>query len=224
MNMINNIFSIFDPSTSRYSIIWPIILISFIPLMNKILLIKHKIKTLIYTVNQQINKEINQLLEKRKKISPDIIRKVFIFIIVCNLIAIIPFNFTRTAHISISFSIRLRLWVSVVVFGWTNHFKKIIVHLTPTGTPNSLINFMVLIEIVRIIIRPITLSIRLSANIVAGHLLISLLSNFSIRNKTYIILSYPIIIALTTLELIVAIVQAYVFITLVTLYQNENIA
>jgi F-type H+-transporting ATPase subunit a len=91
----------------------------------------------------------------------------------------------------------------------------------PQGTPTFLINFIVLIEIIRILIRPITLSVRLTANILAGHLLISLLRNFIMRRNFFgIILLLPFI--LTVLERAVAFIQAYVFVTLVTLYATEN--
>jgi len=80
---------------------------------------------------------------------------------------------------------------------------------------------MVLIEIVRNIIRPITLSVRLSANIVAGHLLIRLLGNFSLISKTNLLSSSITLLALTGLEIGVALIQAYVFITLITLYSTE---
>jgi len=95
--------------------------------------------------------------------------------------------------------------------------------LVPQGTPSFLINFIVLIELTRTIIRPITLCVRLTANIVAGHLLITLLNNFLIQRRIpafFFIRATPFI--LTVLERAVAFIQAYVFVTLVTLYANEN--
>jgi F-type H+-transporting ATPase subunit a len=95
-------------------------------------------------------------------------------------------------------------------------------HLLPQGTPNALIIFIVIIEIVRNIIRPITLCVRLTANLIAGHLLISLLGDaltqLPILNR---ILTLPVPIALTILERAVSFIQAYVFITLITLYTTE---
>jgi F-type H+-transporting ATPase subunit a len=79
----------------------------------------------------------------------------------------------------------------------------------------------VLIELISNIIRPITLSVRLSANIVAGHLLISLLGNFSLISTTNIIISSSVLLMLRILEIAVSIIQAYVFITLITLYSTE---
>jgi F-type H+-transporting ATPase subunit a len=95
-------------------------------------------------------------------------------------------------------------------------------HLVPQGTPAALIIFIVMIELTRNIIRPITLCVRLTANLIAGHLLISLLGNalVSIRTPTNI-LAMPIPLILTILESAVACIQAYVFITLITLYTTE---
>lgn len=94
-------------------------------------------------------------------------------------------------------------------------------HLVPIGTPLLLMNFMVLIEIVSNIIRPITLSVRLCANIVAGHLLLRLLRNFSLIRINHIIYSFLGLIILGVLEIAVALIQGYVFITLISLYSTE---
>lgn len=172
----------------------------------------------------KIEKEVKELIQyKTKKYSQKIITKTFIMLIILNTIALIPFNFTPTAHLSISITISLTIWLSVLGWGLINSFKKIILHLTPMGTPNSLINFIVLIESVRNLIRPITLSVRLSANIVAGHLLIALLANFSLISPINTSITYIFIIILTILEIIVSLIQAYVIRTLISLYHNERI-
>jgi len=102
----------------------------------------------------------------------------------------------------------------------TNNF---LIHLVPQGTPSFLINFMVLIELTRTLIRPITLCVRLTANIVAGHLLITLLNNFLISNGFFMFFTIGLTpFVLTVLERAVAFIQAYVFVTLITLYANET--
>lgn len=213
----------FDPSSSFFYANWTIIL-TFVMIigLNKLNKLNSKIEIAKKNIIAFIVKEINQLIEKKHKISNSLLIKVFIAILVINIVAIFPFNFTPTAHISIRFTLRLTIWASTLFFGWGNNFKKMIIHLTPLRTPNLLINFIVLIEIVRIIIRPITLSIRLSANIVAGHLLISLLSSYSLRTINNTLLSMLFIATLIILEVGVALIQAYVLITLLLLYQNET--
>jgi len=98
-----------------------------------------------------------------------------------------------------------------------------LIHTIPIGTPLALINFIFIIEIVRNIIRPITLSVRLTANIVAGHLLMLLLSNFSLSSFNNIIISSIPMLILSLLEMAVSLIQAYVFVTLISLYINETI-
>jgi F-type H+-transporting ATPase subunit a len=102
-----------------------------------------------------------------------------------------------------------------------NNSKSIMAHLVPIGTPFLLINFMVLIEVVSNVIRPLTLSVRLCANMVAGHLLLRLLRNFSLNGFNHILYSFLGLIILGVLEMAVALIQGYVFITLVSLYSTE---
>jgi F-type H+-transporting ATPase subunit a len=116
----------------------------------------------------------------------------------------------------------LPLWFRFILYGWINNTNHIFAHLVPQRTPTALIPFMVLIESIRNVIRPITLSVRLIANIVAGHLLITLLGNQTAVASNVILLSLIVTqILLLTLESAVAIIQAYVFAVLTTLYSRE---
>ena len=222
MIMINNMFSIFDPSSSNISAGWAIIIVPLIVVKNSPNKKLEKDSAIIGSLTVFVEKELSQLIRKNLKITSIILLSLFTTLLIINFNAIFPFNFTPTAHISVRFTIRIRIWLSTIMFGWKNQFKNIITHLTPLGTPNALINFIVIIEIIRRIIRPITLSIRLSANMVAGHLLIALLSSFSLRSAKNITISAGPIVCLIALEMAVALVQAYVFITLLALYQNET--
>lgn len=220
--MINNLFSIFDPSSSYIKLNWLIILIPLLIIIKIIKKLNRNIKNLIILIKKTILIEIQPLISKlNKKGITRIFRSIFILICIRNLLAIIPFNFTISAHIIISFPLALIIWIRIILFGWINNSKNIIAHSVPNGTPLVLINFIVLIELTRNLIRPITLAIRLSANIVAGHLLLRLLANFAIIRNSNMLLSSPIIIIIIILELAVSIIQAYVFITLLTLYSTE---
>jgi len=109
-----------------------------------------------------------------------------------------------------------------MLFGWVNNTNHIFAHLVPQSTPSALMPFIVLIESIRNVIRPITLSVRLIANIVAGHLLITLLGNQTAVASNIILFSLIITqILLLTLERAVAIIQSYVFAVLTTLYSSE---
>jgi len=150
---------------------------------------------------------------------------VFFFIIFSNFIGLIPYIFTRTRHLSITLVLALPIWLGTILFSIIFQYNRLLAHLVPLGTPSFLMPIIVIIETVRNIIRPITLSIRLAANIVAGHLLLTLLGSQG-PNVSIIIIIILIIrlILLLMLEVAVACIQSYVFTILSSLYLNELIS
>lgn len=222
--MINNLFSIFDPSTSPYlSINWftPLLCIRILPLIfwltpSNITLVWIKI---ILTLKIEINAIIKNNLMKNSFL----IISVLILIILTNFFRLTPYIFTNTAHLTISLSLSLPLWVGFIIFGWSQHTQKIFTHLVPQGTPPILIPFMVLIETTRNVIRPLTLAVRLTANIIAGHLLLTLLSSTGPSLNLFLLIIMLITqCLLLRLEIRVALIQAYVFSILRTLYCSET--
>lgn len=147
---------------------------------------------------------------------------LLILIIITNFLGLFPYIFTLRRHMVFRLRFSLVLWFSYIIYGFVLNSQNIIAHILPIGTPKVLIVFIILIETIRNIIRPITLSIRLSANIIAGHLLLTLLGNQGniINNKTNLIIINTQIVLLV-LELAVAIIQGYVFIILISLYTTE---
>nr|AVN67810.1 ATP synthase F0 subunit 6 [Ischnoptera bilunata] len=224
--MMTNLFSVFDPSTSfsNISLNWistPLGLLLIptsywlIPsrhfiLWNKILLTLHKeFKTLIGYSN--INKG-----------SSFIFISLFSIIMFNNFLGLFPYIFTSTSHMTMTLSLALPLWLSFMVFGWINNTQHMFAHLVPQGTPPVLMPFMVCIETISNIIRPGTLAVRLAANMIAGHLLLTLLGNTGPHLTTpLLMLLISTQIALLVLESAVAIIQSYVFAVLSTLYSSE---
>jgi len=148
--------------------------------------------------------------------------RFFFFIFFCNLIGLAPYIFTRSSHISFTLTLALPIWIGSIVFSIKNQYNRLFAHLVPRGTPVALIPVMVIIETVRNVIRPGTLSIRLAANIVAGHLLLTLLGSQGPAVRGLIILGLIVsLVLLLCLELAVACIQAYVFTILRSLYLNE---
>jgi len=220
--MIINLFSSFDPSTSNYlRINW---ISSFIPILILPIIywnFPSRIQYLINIIFKYINKEISNNISNSSQKIILIFSCLFWFIIINNLIGLYPYIFTSTSHLSLTLIITLPLWTILIIFGWFNKTSIIFSHLVPNGTPIILASFIVLIETTRNIIRPITLSVRLRANIIAGHLLLTLLRNISENIPLIYILTIPILIILLILEYAVAIIQRYVFITLLSLYLTE---
>jgi len=220
--MIINLFSIFDPYTSQYFYFnWNILVIITLFFIYNYWLIPSRNQYLFYKLRKFICDECKNNLIKNNNKFILLIYLLFLFIIISNLLGLYPYIFTRTSHILISLSLALRFWLTFIIFGWIKFTNHIFSHLVPLGTPINLAIFIVFIERIRLIIRPITLSVRLTANIIAGHLLLSLLRNLRENSILIIIPNSILIIILLCLEYAVAIIQRYVFITLVSLYLNE---
>lgn len=221
--MINNLFSIFDPSTSTwFSLNWlTIILIiilypSYFWISPSIFIISWKI--LLKKFFQEI---INNLKSfKLKNIL--VFASLFVCILFANLMGLLPYVFTASSHLIFTMYLSFPIWLSLIIFRLLNKFDKFISHLVPLGSPIFLSSFMVLIETVRNLIRPITLSVRLTANIISGHLLIHLLSSILRLGKFYFFLRIPFMLILLVLETAVALIQSFVFVVLLTLYINET--
>ena len=147
---------------------------------------------------------------------------LFSLILFNNFLGLFPYIFTRTSHLTITLTLALPLWISFIIYGWVNHTQHIFAHLVPQGTPAVLMPFIVCIETIRNVIRPGTLAVRLTANIIAGHLLLTLIGNTG-NSLSLIIINFLIIgqIALLMLEFAVSIIQSYVFAVLSTLYSRE---
>ena len=222
--MIINLFRIFDSSTSiNLSINWisSIYLLLLLPNIYWVLISLYSIFLkiiLLLLVN-----EFKILIKlKINKINIILIISLFIIIILNNLIGLYSYIFTSSSHLIFSLTFSIILWISFILFGWLKNFNNIFIHLVPQGTPVVLIPFIVLIERIRNVILPWTLAILLSANIIAGHLLITLIRNNG--NKLILLILLIILLIqnlLIILELAVSMIQAYVFTVLRTLYIRE---
>lgn len=155
-----------------------------------------------------------------------ILISLIIFIGSTNLLGLLPHSFTPTTQLSINLGIAIPLWAGAVITGFRHKTKASLAHFLPQGTPIPLIPILVIIETISLFIQPIALAVRLTANITAGHLLIHLIGGAtlvltSISPPTAII-TFIILILLTILEFAVALIQAYVFTLLVSLYLHDN--
>lgn len=221
--MIANLFSIFDPSTNNFlSINWMSNLLNLILSPIIFWLVPSRINIAPIYLRKIIILEIKPLLiNKINYINCLILNSLFFYIFLNNFLRLFPYIFPINRHITVTLSLSITFWFRMILFTILKNIYNIFIHLTPQGTPTILIPFIVIIETIRNFIRPITLAIRLSANIIAGHLLITL-----IRNSTNNIITITIIIILVQsllilLELAISIIQAYVFSILITLYLRE---
>nr|YP_009536311.1 ATP synthase F0 subunit 6 [Rhipicentor nuttalli]AYN50576.1 ATP synthase F0 subunit 6 [Rhipicentor nuttalli] len=221
--MMNNLFMIFDPSTSsQFSwnwlslMIWLILFPYSYWMSSSIFLISWK------NLLEKFFQEIKNNLKISKMKNCFMITTFFIFILMMNFIGLLPYVFTPTSHLIVSMFLAFPLWMSLIIFTLLNKFNMIMCHLVPMGSPVYLSFFMVLIETVSNLIRPITLSVRLTANMISGHLLIHLLSSISIFGHLFLIMCLPLMLLLLVLETAVALIQSFVFVILISLYVNES--
>lgn len=131
-----------------------------------------------------------------------------------------PFVFTTSSHLTFSLSVGLPIWLRVILTGWMK-YNEIFSHLVPLGCPLVLMPFIVLIETISLVIRPLTLSIRLIANLTAGHIIIVLLGVGALKNLLIFHLSVLRELVILVLEIAVAFIQPYVFFILLVLYTQE---
>nr|BAV72100.1 ATPase subunit 6 [Puntius titteya] len=150
-----------------------------------------------------------------------------LFLITINMLGLLPYTFTPTAQLSFSMGFAVPLWLATVIIGMRNQPTIALGHLLPEGTPVPLIPVLIIIETISLFIRPLALGVRLTANLTAGHLLIQL-----IATAVYVLLSMmptvaaltaTVLFLLTLLEVAVAMIQAYVFVLLLSLYLQENV-
>lgn len=222
--MITNLFSSFDPLSrlANLPLNWAstALALLFIPYLYWAMPSRASLAWSSLTLT--LHKELKILLGPANPGGTLVFVSLFRLIMFNNFLGLIPYIFTRTRHLVITLSLALPLWLTSIVFGWLNHTKHIFAHLVPSGTPIPLTPLMVLIETVRNIIRPGTLAVRLAANIIAGHLLLTLLGNTGPAwSKTLLPILLFSQLLLLILESAVAIIQSYVFAALTTLYTRE---
>jgi ATP synthase subunit 6 len=155
-----------------------------------------------------------------------LIHQIFFIVIVLNLIGLFPYTFRITRHLLFTLRIGLPIWILLIISRAIKSIKATIAHLLPEGAPDWLNPFLVLIESSRIIVRPITLSFRLAANISAGHIVLGLIGIYAAaawfnRLSVFLILLI-LIIGYLLFEVAICLIQGYIFFLLLTLYANDH--
>nr|NP_073669.1 ATP synthase F0 subunit 6 [Polymixia japonica]NP_443507.1 ATP synthase F0 subunit 6 [Polymixia lowei]WMI35331.1 ATP synthase F0 subunit 6 [Polymixia lowei]BAB20738.1 ATPase subunit 6 [Polymixia japonica]BAB70136.1 ATPase subunit 6 [Polymixia lowei] len=152
---------------------------------------------------------------------------LMIFLITINMLGLLPYTFTPTTQLSLNMGFAVPLWLATVIIGMRNQPTHALGHLLPEGTPTLLIPVLIIIETISLFIRPLALGVRLTANLTAGHLLIQLIATAAFvllpLMPTVAILTATLLFLLTLLEVAVAMIQAYVFVLLLSLYLQENV-
>nr|AKA97962.1 ATPase subunit 6 [Chloropicus namaquus]AQS27673.1 ATP6 [Chloropicus namaquus] len=224
--------SFFDQFTSPCLLGVPLILLS--TLFPTLLLpspgnrwVTNRLSTLQSWCIDLITKQLMTPLNKNGHKWALILTSLMILLLSINLLGLLPYTFTPTTQLSMNMALAFPLWLATLLTGLRNQPSASLGHLLPEGTPTPLIPALILIETTSLLIRPLALGVRLTANLTAGHLLIQLISTASTALLSIMpaisILTTIILLLLTILEVAVAMIQAYVFVLLLSLYLQENI-
>nr|YP_009561208.1 ATP synthase F0 subunit 6 [Chloris sinica]QAR49183.1 ATP synthase F0 subunit 6 [Chloris sinica ussuriensis]ACH82116.1 ATPase subunit 6 [Chloris sinica]ADY15520.1 ATP synthase F0 subunit 6 [Chloris sinica]AIU45086.1 ATP synthase F0 subunit 6 [Chloris sinica]QAR49170.1 ATP synthase F0 subunit 6 [Chloris sinica] len=224
--------SFFDQFSSPSLLGIPLILISMtfpallIPSLDN-RWITNRLSTLQLWFINLVTKQLMMPLDKKGHKWALILTSLMIFLLLINLLGLLPYTFTPTTQLSMNLALAFPLWLATLLTGLRNQPSATLGHLLPEGTPTPLIPALILIETTSLLIRPLALGVRLTANLTAGHLLIQLISTATMALFTTMpvvsLLTLLILLLLTILEVAVAMIQAYVFVLLLSLYLQENI-
>ena len=197
------------------------ILIAFNLGAKKKSIIPDKIQLLSELSYSFVSKMISDTAGAKAKPYFAFIFSLFMFVLFCNMFGMIPYSFTVTSHIIVTFVLAAFIFIGVTIIGFLKHGLGYLKLFVPSGVPIILLPLIVVIEIISYLSRPISLSVRLFANMLAGHTLLKVFAGFVSALGFFGILPLVFIIALTGLEILIAFLQAYVFAILTCLYIND---
>jgi F-type H+-transporting ATPase subunit a len=189
---------------------------------KKKLLIPSKIQLVTEMSYTFVAKMINDTAGSSAKSFFPFIFTLFMFVLFSNMVGMLPYSFTTTSHIIVTFVLAAIVFVGVTILGFVKHGFKYLELFVPKGVPLVLLPLIVIIEIISYLSRPVSLSVRLFANMMAGHTMLKVFGGFVISLGLlggWLPLGFSI--ALTGLEILVAFLQAYVFAILTCIYLND---
>ena len=185
-------------------------------------LLPNKIQLLAELSYTFVSKMISDTAGLKAKPYFAFIFSLFMFVLFCNMFGMIPYTFTVTSHIIVTFILAAFIFIGVTIVGFAKHGFGYLKLFVPSGVPSVLLPLIVVIEVISYLSRPVSLSVRLFANMMAGHTMMKVFGGFVISLGIvggWLPLSFSV--ALTGLEILVAFLQAYVFAILTCIYLND---
>nr|YP_010976473.1 ATP synthase F0 subunit 6 [Volva habei]WNX95645.1 ATP synthase F0 subunit 6 [Volva habei] len=229
--MLVDIFSSFDDNNqvfmSMYVLMWIFSLVSVLLFSSSYWVMSPRWSNVIMVFKDTVSSQIFRSLGLNLGGFINVISGLFLFLIFMNLSGLIPYVFSPTSHLAVSLSLGLPLWLSLIVSAIFFNPSSVVAGLLPMGAPAPLNPFLVIIETVSILVRPITLSVRLTANMSAGHIVLTLIGNyltasFFMSSIFSMVLLLGIQVFYTIFEFGIGLIQAYIFCLLITLYSDEH--
>nr|AJR30446.1 ATP synthase F0 subunit 6 [Urocyon littoralis clementae]AJR30654.1 ATP synthase F0 subunit 6 [Urocyon littoralis dickeyi]AJR32565.1 ATP synthase F0 subunit 6 [Urocyon cinereoargenteus]AJR30459.1 ATP synthase F0 subunit 6 [Urocyon littoralis clementae]AJR30472.1 ATP synthase F0 subunit 6 [Urocyon littoralis clementae] len=225
--MNENLFASFaTPSMMGLPIVVLIVMFPSVLFPSPNRLINNRLISIQQWLIQLASKQMLAMHNQKGQTWALMLMSLILFIGSTNLLGLLPHSFTPTTQLSMNLGMAIPLWAGTVITGFRYKTKASLAHFLPQGTPLPLIPMLVIIETISLFIQPMALAVRLTANITAGHLLIHLIGGATLAliniSTTTAFITFIILILLTILEFAVALIQAYVFTLLVSLYLHDN--
>nr|ALB38194.1 ATP synthase F0 subunit 6 [Haringtonhippus francisci] len=225
--MNENLFTSFaTPTMMGLPIVLLIIMFPSILFPSPNRLINNRLISIQQWLVQLTSKQMMAIHNSKGQTWTLMLMSLILFIGSTNLLGLLPHSFTPTTQLSMNLGMAIPLWAGTVFMGFRYKTKAALAHFLPQGTPIFLIPMLVIIETISLFIQPVALAVRLTANITAGHLLIHLIGGATLAlmniSPSTALITFIILILLTILEFAVAMIQAYVFTLLVSLYLHDN--
>nr|BDQ44324.1 ATP synthase F0 subunit 6 [Amynthas phaselus] len=229
--MMPDIFSSFDPY--MYNTLFPTNSLFMIMNMLLVLLIQTgywmintRQSTFIIPLKSTIFTQLSRTFSYQLKGTSSIISSTFIILIMINLMGMIPYTFSTSSHLIFTLALGFPMWLSFILSSSFFDPKKTVAHLLPDGAPDWLNPFLVIIETTSMIVRPLTLSFRLAANMSAGHIVLSLAGIYCASAWFTSMFGTSMLILITLgyvmFEFAICLIQAYIFCLLLSLYSDDH--
>jgi len=199
-----------------------VISLFFIAATQKKSLIPNKMQLIAEMAFEFVSKMISETAGKDARPYFPFILSLFLFVLVANLLGMLPYSFTVTSHIIVTFALAFFIFIGVTIVGFAKHGISYLKLFVPSGVPIFLLPLIIVIEVISYLSRPVSLSVRLFANMMAGHTMLKVFGGFVVSLGIlggWLPLGFAV--ALTGLELLVAFIQAYVFAILTCIYLND---
>jgi F-type H+-transporting ATPase subunit a len=185
-------------------------------------LIPTRLQSVAESIYEVVDNMTHEVLHENARTYFPFVLTLFVFILFANVLGLIPYSFTVTSHIVITLALALVVFIGATVIGFIRNGFGYLKLFVPSGVPTLLLPLVVLIEIVSYFIRPMSLSIRLFANMMAGHMMLKVMAGFVVMlGVTAGWLPLAAMVGLMGLELLVAALQAYVFALLTCMYLSD---
>nr|YP_009502960.1 ATP synthase F0 subunit 6 [Nassarius hepaticus]YP_009572202.1 ATP synthase F0 subunit 6 [Nassarius conoidalis]AND76345.1 ATP synthase F0 subunit 6 [Nassarius hepaticus]AND76358.1 ATP synthase F0 subunit 6 [Nassarius conoidalis] len=229
--MLVDIFSSFDDNNqvfmSLYVLMWIFSLITIVLFSSSYWVMSPRWLSVVSVFKDTASSQVFRSFGINMGGFVNIITGLFLFLILMNMSGLIPYVFSPTSHLAVSLSLGLPLWLTLIVSAVFYNPSSVVAGLLPMGAPAPLNPFLVIIETVSIMVRPITLSVRLTANMSAGHIVLTLIGNyltasFFLSSIFSMLLLLSIQVLYTIFEFGISLIQAYIFCLLITLYSDEH--